>query len=113
MKTPTLQDVKEWLGLEPEDTDDDVVLQDSLAAALEAQGRAVGYPRDEFGDVVMTADLVEAVFLRTQRLAARRNSPEGVVGLGGSDGLFTSARVPSGDPDVLRLEGPYLRMPVA
>jgi hypothetical protein len=58
-------------------------------------------------------DLVLAVFLRAQRLAARRNSPEGVVGLSGLAGDFVSARVPSGDPDVLRLEGPFLMIPVA
>ena len=49
---------------------------------------------------MFTADLREAVFLRTQRLAARRNSPEGVVGLSGVGGDFVSARVPAYDSDV-------------
>jgi hypothetical protein len=48
-----------------------------------------------------------------QRLAARRNSPEGIVGLGGVGGDFVAARLPSTDPDILRLEAPYARVVVA
>jgi hypothetical protein len=110
---PTLDDVRAWLALEPDDHVDDVVLQESLDAALAAQGRSVYYPQDAFGEQVMTDDLREAVFLRTQRLAARRNSPEGVLGLVGTAGDFVPARVPSGDPDVLRLEGPFLVIAIA
>lgn len=110
---PDLSQVKAWLGLEPEDTQDDAVLTASLNASLAAQALVVGYPTDDFGDPLFTDDLREAVFLRTQRLAARRNSPEGVVGLSGGGGDFVGARVPSGDPDILRLEGPYLRIVVA
>lgn len=111
--TPTLAEVKAWLGLEPADTEDDVTLQAALDAALEAQCRVVCYPRDAFGDQVLTDDLVQAVYLRTQRLAARRNSPEGVVGLTGTGGDFVGARVPSYDVDVLHLEGPYRRQVIA
>ena len=107
MAVPTLADVKAWLGLDPGDTEDDVVLQESLEAALAGQAMVVAYPVDRFGAVVFTADLTEAVYLRTQRLAARRNSPEGVVGLTGTGGDFVGARVPSVDVDVLHLEGPY------
>jgi hypothetical protein len=110
---PTLDDVKGWLGLDETDTLDDVVLQESLDASLAAQARVVAYPADAFGDTSFSDDLREAVFLRTQRLAARRNSPEGVVGLTGAGGDFVSARVPSYDNDVLHLEGPYLKIPVA
>ena len=98
---PVLQDVKSWLGLAADDVQDDALLQTSLDAALSAQA------------MVVTDDLFEAVLLRTQRLAARRNSPEGVIGLTGVGGDFVSARVPSTDPDVLRLEGPYLKIAVA
>lgn len=110
---PDLSQVKAWLGLEPSDTQDDVVLQESLDAALAQQGRIVVYPYDDFGDPTMTDDLREAVFLRTQRLAARRSSPEGIVGISGTGGDFVSARVPSYDNDVLHLEGSYLRQVVS
>jgi hypothetical protein len=110
---PDLTAVKNWLGLEPADLDDDVVLQESLDAALRQQGLVVDYPPDMFGDPVFTADLREAVFLRTQRLAARRNSPEGIVGLSGVGGDFVSARVPAYDSDVGSLEAPHRKIPVA
>lgn len=111
--TPTLQELKAWLGLAPDDTQDDVVLQESLDAALEQQARVVCYPRDGFGDAVFTADLRDAVMLRSQRLAARRNSPEGVLGLSGTGGDFVSARVPAYDADVAALEAPHRQIPVA
>lgn len=110
---PDLDDVRAWLGLEPTDHLDDAVLQESLDAALAQQSRVVCYPRDAFGDPVLPPDLREAVMLRTQRLAARRNSPEGIVGLSGAGGDFVSARVPSYDTDVAHLEGPWLRQVVS
>ena len=113
MPTPTLEDLKSWLGLEAADTEDDVVLQESLDAASAAQAVVVAYPVDLFGDADFTDDLRTALFLRAQRLAARRNSPEGVVGLSGTGGDFVAARVPSFDNDVLHLEGPYRRIPVS
>jgi hypothetical protein len=108
-----LEDLKSWLGLEASDTADDVVLQESLNAASAAQAAVVAYPVDDFGDADFTADLRSALFLRAQRYAARRNSPEGVVGLSGSGGDFVAARVPSFDNDVLYLEGPYRKIPVS
>lgn len=109
---PDLEAFKAWLGLEAADTYDDAVLQQSLDAALAALARLVTFP-DESGTPGFTDDLVEAVFLWAQRLAARRNSPEGVVGLSGLGGDFVSARVPSYDSDIMRLIGPYLKIPVA
>lgn len=111
--TPALADLKGWLGLEADDTDDDVVLEESLAAALEAQCLVVNYPTNAFAEQCMTADLREAIFIRAQRLAARRNSPEGVVGLAGTGGDFVSARLPSFDSDVWMLEGPHRKIPVS
>lgn len=112
---PELTDLKAWLGLDPDDTVDDVVLTESLNGALQAQALVVRYPLtiDEPPASVMTYDLREAVFLRAQRLAARRNSPESVVGLTGTSGDFVGARLPSGDPDVMRLEGPWLVIAIA
>lgn len=110
---PDLSDVKAWLGLEPSDTTDDVVLEESLAAALAAQAKVVWYPLDDSDNEVLDDDLREALFLRTQRLAARRNSPEGVVGISGTGGDFVGARVPPTDADIAVLEGPYLKIVVA
>jgi hypothetical protein len=110
MNTPSLEELKTWLGLEPEDTADDSVLQGSLDAALQAQSLAVLYPSDAFGQPVFTPDLEVAAFLRAVRIAARRNSPESVVGITGLDGDFVGARIPAGDPDVARLEAPYTRI---
>src|SRR3954470_15953386 len=92
--TPDLASLKAWLGLAAEDVYDDVVLQGSLDAALAQQAQVVCYPVDQFGDCYYSDDLVDAVYLRAQRLAPRRNSPEGVVGLSGLSGDFVSARVP-------------------
>jgi hypothetical protein len=115
---PTLDEVKEWLGLEVDDQVDDVVLQRSLDAAITTQAMVVKYPlgTDEAGGdpvEVVPADLYDALLLRTQRYAARRSSPEGVVGLSGTGGDFVAARLPSTDADIVRLEGPWLRTPVA
>jgi hypothetical protein len=111
--TPTLSQVKAWLGLDPDDTEDDAVLQASLDASLLAQQRVVTYPLNALSQAEWTADLIYAVYLRTQREASRRNSPEGIVGITGASGDFVGARVPPGDPDVIRLEGPYLKIVVA
>jgi hypothetical protein len=113
--TPTLEQFKAWLGLEPGDNVDDVVLTDSLKAALAGQARTVAYPLDEGGtdDVQFTDDLTTAIWLRAQRLAARRNSPEGVVGLSSGSGDFTGARLPAADVDVAKLEAPWTVIGVA
>jgi|SRR4051794_40266689 hypothetical protein len=110
---PQLEDLKAWLKLAPGDTADDVVLQESLDSALAAQAKVVTYPLDGTGQPDYVPDLRTAVFLRAQRLAARPNSPEGVVGLAGAGGDFISARLPSYDGDVEHLEGPHLTQVVA
>lgn len=113
MATPTLESFKTFLGLEDSDTQDDDALQGALSAALSAQEAVVAYPVDLFGEASYTSDLELAVHLRAQRYMARRNSPEGVVGLSGSDGSFVGARIPSNDTDVTYLEGPYRKVVVA
>lgn len=110
--TPTLEQLKAWLGLDEGDTADDVVLTDSLAAALAAQARTVAYPVGDDSDpddvvLTFTDDLTTAIWLRAQRLAARRNSPEGVVGISSGSGDFTGARLPAADVDVAKLEAPW------
>jgi len=113
MNTPTLADLKSFLGLAVDDTADDVALQAALDSALAAQRQVCCLPVDGFGDSVYTDDLALAVLLRSQRYVARRNSPEGVVGLSGAGGDFVSARLPIADADVSALEGPYRKIPVA
>jgi hypothetical protein len=113
VNTPTLADLKSYLGLEASDTADDVALQESLDAALAAQRRVCALPCDEFGDPYFSDDLVLAVLLRSQRYVARRSSPSGIEGITGAGGDFVAARVPSYDVDVLHLEGPYRKIPVA
>jgi Phage gp6-like head-tail connector protein len=109
---PTLADIKTWLGIT--DEQDDALLSTSLAASLAAQDKLVGYPLDPAtGVTTMDDDLAEAVMLRTQRLAARRNSPEAIVGVSGVGGDFVTARLVSNDPDIVRLEGPFYKMVVA
>lgn len=110
---PTLDDVKEWLGLAADDDVDDALLQRSLDAAVYTQGRVCFYPRDADGLPFVEPDLYEALLLRTQRYTARRSSPEGVVGISGTSGDFAAARLPSVDADIVRLEGPWMRTPVA
>lgn len=111
---PDLAAFRAWLGLvDPEDVMDDTVMQESLDAALDQQCRVVDYPRDGFGDQFFPDSLREAVFLRAQRLTARRNSPEGVVGLALGSGDFVSARIPAYDSDVAALETPFRKIPVA
>ena len=109
---PTLDEFRNWLSLDPEDQMDDAMLQESLDAAVSQQGLVVTYPLDAFSEPTMTPNLREAVFLRAQRLAARRNSPEGIVGISGA-GEFVTARVPAYDTDVAALETPHRVIPVA
>ena len=110
---PDLAAVKTWLGLDPTDDVDDELLQTSLDAAIAAQGRACRYPLDVDDVPYVEPDLYEALLLRTQRYAARRSSPEGVVGITGTGGDFAAARLPSADADIVRLEGPWLKIAVA
>lgn len=112
---PTLPELKAWLGLEAADTTDDVVLQQGLDTSLVAQDQVCFYPWSPTDPTiaVFPEDLRQAIFLRSQRLAARRNSPEGIVGFAGTGGDFVASRVPAFDNDVVRLEGPYYKIPVA
>lgn len=111
---PDLTAVKEWLGLEADDTEDDTLLQQSLDAALAAVDVLIRWPVDaDTGEATVTPDVYEATLLLTQRYAARRNSPEGVVGLTGTGGDFVAARLPSIDGDIARLLSPYLKMVVS
>jgi len=108
---PTLAEVKEWLKVG--DTFDDVTLSAGLQAALVHQATLLRFPTQLVvcpPDTVPTAqayytdDLRLAVYLRTARWLARRNSPEGLLGFAD----FGPAQVPVSDADIRDLESPYL-----
>ena len=111
--TPTLAKVKEWVGLDPADTQDDALIQTSLDAAVVAQSRICVWPCNDDGLAEYDADLYEACLLRCQRYMARRASPEGVVGITGTGGDFAAARLPSIDGDIVRLESAFYKMVVS
>lgn len=96
---PTLEAYKTYAGIS--DTVDDQVISTSLASAVATQRHELNLP----DELLEGSDdgLVTATFLRVDRLRARRNSPDGVVGFG----EFGPARVSPVDPDVAELESPY------
>jgi hypothetical protein len=105
--------VKQWLGIDPSDTQDDSLLQQSLDAAIAAQSRCCVWPCNDDGEAEYDPDLYEAALLRTQRYAARRSSPESVTGVTGTEGDFVAIRLPSSDADIYRLESPFLKVVVS
>ena len=111
--TPTVDDVRHWPGLPSDDHLDDDLIQTSLDAAVAAQSRVCVWPCNDDGDAQYDPDLFEAALLRTQRYMARRSSPEGIVGITGTDGDFVGARLPSTDADIVRLESPFMKMVVS
>ena len=97
---PTAADADEYLG-EHSWPYNNVV--DALAAEVAAQ--AARCRVDPYTD-----DLREACLRRVARNLAARSVP--VATFTSFEGGGTSARVPSTDPEVSRLEGPYRRMVV-
>lgn len=95
-----LEAVKAWLGAHPD--------PDQVRTAWEAAEAYVAQ-RTHVDDERVPGDLVQAVYLLTARYLARRNSPEGFVGLGD----LGPARLPVSDRDVERLIDPWRRFPVA
>ena len=108
---PTLDEVREWLRLS--DDIDDVALQAGLLAAVEHQGSVLHLPTrtvdpcdggDPVDEPYYTDALRLAVMLRTARYLARRNSPEGIIGLG----EFGGVQIAVVDRDIAALEAPYM-----
>lgn len=98
----TLDQVTAWLG---KPNLDQALIGDAWLAA-----EAYVAERTQ-RDTAMTASdsLVQAVDLLTARYLARRNSPDGMVGLGD----LGPAQVPFSDIDVERLINPWRFFPVA
>ena len=113
---PTLAEVKEWLKVD--DTFDDITLSAGLQAALVHQRMGLAFPiqmvvcppdTEPTPQAYYTEDLRLAVYLRTARWLARRNSPEGLLGFA----EFGPAQVPVSDADIRDLESPYVIQVVA
>lgn len=93
---PTVEDYKVYARVGAGDTVDDSMIAETLAAAsayVEHQCWIVG-------EAELDADRRLAVLLLTNRLMTRRNSPEGIVGVG-VDGLV--AHIGAQDMDVINL----------
>jgi len=109
----TLEDYKAWARIDPTDTLDDTAISLAVAAAMEAlELRApVAFQVDDTGTplIPVPSALIEAGNLLTNRLVARRNSPDGIVGV--SD--MGTARVQSYDADITALVSPWTEMTVA
>jgi|SRR5215472_7089215 len=107
----TLEDYKAWARIDASDTTDDVAISQAVAASMEAlEIRApVAFALDEAGDPLpVPSSLEQAGLLLTNRLMARRNSPDGIVGV--SD--MGTARVLSYDADIQTLISPWTEMVV-
>lgn len=98
----TLEQVKAWLG--SPNLDEGLIADAWLAAEAYVQERT------QYDWLLNVPDsLVQAVDLLTARYLARRNSPDGMVGLGD----LGPAQVPYSDIDVERLINPWRFFPVA
>lgn len=95
-----------WTGYNG--TADDQVFLDAWNAAEQYVANRCTWPTvDVTGQpVAPPGDLVQAVNLLTARYLDRRNSPNGVVGLGD----LGAVTLPSADVDVKALLGPYRRV---
>lgn len=108
----TLEDYKGWARIDTADTADDVAIQeavDAAAAALEVRAPA-GFKTDDAGQPIPPpAPVHQAGLLLTNRLMARRNSPDGVVGV--SD--MGTATILSYDADITALVSPWTAAVIA
>ena len=90
-----IEDVMVWLG----PGHDQVIVNDAYLGAEAWVGSRVTWDDSQ----PAPDDLVLAVDLQTQRLLARRNSPDGLVGMGD----LGMARVPVSDSDIASLIAPW------
>jgi len=110
----TLEDYKGWARIDAADTTDDVAIADAVAATMETlELRApVAFPVDAVtGEPLapVPSSVFQAGLLLANRLMARRNSPDGIVGV--SD--MGTARVLSYDADIQTLVAPWTESVVA
>lgn len=96
----TLADLKSWVDMPPSGGDD-AELQRCLDVAQEQQLQTLD--TELFDEVDPPEAIVQALLMRAASLYRRRQTPEGVSGVGD----FAVVRVGRNDPDVMRLENPY------
>ena len=107
----TVDDYKAWARIDPADTTDDAAIQQAVNASTEAlQLRAPAAfqmdDQDPPQPIPVPRMIVEAGLLLTNRLMARRNSPDGVVGV--SD--MGTTTILSYDADITQLVSPWTEM---
>lgn len=110
--TVTVDDIVSYMGGEDDAVNwlvegDYPEIENALAAESSAQGNRVVYPVDENGDLVAAPDLDEALKRRVVRNLAMRTLPTAI-----NFDETGSTRIGAQDPEIRRLEGPYLRMSV-
>jgi hypothetical protein len=109
----TVADYKAWARIDTADTSDDAAIQQCVDAATDAietnAPRGFTYDPDTGDPLPVPGSLHEAGLLLTNRLMARRNSPDGVVGVAD----MGATRIASYDADISGLLGPYTAVVVA
>lgn len=101
---PTLAEVQAYLASAGPQSWQAADVAGALAAELAAQARVCRVPAQ------YPADLREALFRRVARNLAARAVP--VSSFTSFEGGATSTRVPTKDPEIARLEGPFRRLAV-
>jgi hypothetical protein len=108
----TLEEYKAWARIDASDVTDDAAITEAVDATMEAlEIRApVAFVTDDTGALAepVPKSVHEAGLLLTNRLMARRNSPDGVVGV--SD--MGTARILSYDADITAMVAPWTEMVV-
>lgn len=97
----TIDDLKTYLGPTAAKYTDDVLMS-VIATETAAQAAKVNYP------VVASPLLAEALLRRCQRNLAMRALPIGLTDVQGD--ADTRSYVPSSDPEIRRLEGPFRKL---
>ena len=100
--TPSLEDVRAWLGIPATQVTDDQLAQ-VVAAELRLQEAACRLPLDAQGRPYLTGDLVQALYRRVGREVAAKSLPLGVMG---ADSEYGPSRLARWDAEIDRLEGP-------
>lgn len=102
----TIADLRAWIDM-PATAGDDTVLQQCLDVAQEQQQCRLDAEAVEgwVDDIATVPEAVkQALLMRSSALYRRRQTPEGVSGFGD----IAVVRVGGRDPDVERLEQPYI-----
>lgn len=102
---PGLAEVKAYLSTGGGTSAEDDVIQGALTAEMRAQSRVCNIPS------TYPEDLGEALMRRVARNLAARAVP--VAQITSFDGGQQSSRVPTRDPEIIRLEGPFRKAVLA